>query len=395
MNRPSGVAMIGGGVIGLACAWRAAVAGFAVTVYDPAPGSGASWVAGGMLAPLAEARPGEDDVLELGVASLERWPSFAAELTAAGADPGLRTEGTLAVAVDPADRAELDRLGEHLARLGREVDVLRGRSLRLVEPSLGPAVRCALSVPGDFAVDNRALLAALLAACRRSGVEFERTRCDTLPPADVVVLAAGAHSGKLHPALRGLIRPVKGEVLRLRARRGVPPPPSRTVRAVVGGRHCYLVPRDRERVVLGATQHEVGFDTEVTAGGIRQLLDDAERVLPAIGEYALEESSAGLRPGSPDNLPLIGSLEPGVLVATGHFRHGILLAPLTAEAVLALLRGAPLPPAAAAAGVNRLAHPATSSPGGTSGYGNIVAQQGNAVNHGNALTHGRDERSGA
>ena len=381
MVRPSGVAVVGGGVIGLACAWRAAAAGFAVTVHDPAPGSGASWVAGGMLAPVTEALPGENDVLALGVASLDRWPSFATELSAAGTDPGLRTEGTLAVAVDPADRAELDRLGEHLARLGRDVEVLRGRSLRLAEPSLGPAVRCALSVPGDLAVDNRALLAALLAACRSAGVEFEPSRCETLPSADVVLLAAGAHSGALHPALRGVIRPVKGEILRLRARRGVLAPPSRTVRAVVGGRHCYLVPRDRKRVVLGATQHEVGFDTDVTAGGVRQLLEDAERVLPAIGEYALEESSAGLRPGSPDNLPLIGSLEPGVLVATGHSRHGILLAPLTAEAVLALLRGAPVPPEAALAEVNRFA-PAMGISGG-------------APRRGNAVTHGRDERSEA
>jgi glycine oxidase len=379
MVRSSGVAVVGGGVIGLACAWRAATAGFAVTVHDPAPGSGASWVAGGMLAPVTDALPGEDDVLALGAASLDRWPSFAAELAAAGTDPGLRTEGTLAVAVDPADRAELDRLGEHLARLGRTVDLLRGRSLRLAEPSLGPAVRSALSVPGDLAVDNRALITALLAACRASGVAFEPSRCETLPPADVVLLAAGAHSGTLHPTLREVIRPVKGEVLRLRARRGALPPPSRTVRAVVGGRHCYLVPRADERVVLGATQHEVGFDTDVTAGGVRQLLDDAERVLPAIGEYALEETSAGLRPGSPDNLPLIGSLEPGVFVATGHFRHGILLAPLTAEAVLALLRGVPAPPEVAPAEPHRFAR-AGAVPGCASGRGN-------------AFLPGRDQRS--
>jgi glycine oxidase len=132
-------------------------------------------------------------------------------------------------------------------------------------------------------------------------------------------------------------------------------------------------------VVLGATQHEVGFDTDVTAGGIRQLLEDAERVLPAIGEYALEESSAGLRPGSADNLPLIGSLEPGVLVATGHFRHGILLAPLTAEAVLALLRGVPVPPEVAPAEVHRFAR--------------AGAVPGCGPRRGNAVTPGRDRRS--
>ncbi|HEX2298353.1 MAG TPA: glycine oxidase ThiO [Pseudonocardiaceae bacterium] len=338
------VAVVGGGVIGLSCAWRAASAGFSVVVYDPAPGSGASGVAGGMLAPVTEAVPGEEQVLELGMAGLRRWPDFAAELTAAGADPGLLTRGTLAVAVDPGDRAELDRLGEQLARMGQRVEALDGRAVRRAEPSLGPQVRRALSVPGDLAVDNRALLDALLVAGARAGVQLHRQRCERLPRADVVVLAAGAHSAALHPALREVVRPVKGEILRLRARAGTPAPPSRTVRAIVGGRRSYLVPRSGGRVVLGATQREAGFDTDVTAGGVLELLSDAERVLPALGEYALEETAAGLRPGSPDNLPVIGALEPGVIAATGHHRHGILLAPLTAEAVLALLRGDPLPP---------------------------------------------------
>ncbi len=340
---PSTVAVVGGGVIGLSCAWRAASAGFAVTVHDPAPGSGASHVAGGMLAPVTEAVPGEQEVLALGAASLRRWPDFAAELAAAGADPGLRTWGTLVVALDPGDRAELDRLAEQLSRMGRQVEVLSGREVRRAEPSLGPQVCRALSVPGDLSVDNRALLNALLVACRSAGVGFRGQRCTALPAADVVVLAAGAHSAALHPALARTIRPVKGEILRLRSRPGTVPPPSRTVRAIVAGRHSYLVPRDGGRLVLGATQREVGFDTDVTAGAVRELLTDAERVLPAITEYALEETAAGLRPGSPDNLPVIGELEPGVLAATGHHRHGFLLAPLTADAVLALLRGEPVP----------------------------------------------------
>ncbi len=355
MPHNDSVAVVGGGVIGLSCAWRAAAAGFDVIVHDPVPARGASHVAGGMLAPVTEAVPGEEDVLELGSSALLRWPDFAAELAAAaGRDPGLRTEGTVVVAHDPADRAELDRLGDHLARLGREVSVLRGRELHRAEPALGPAVRHGRSVPGDLAVDNRALLDALLAACRRAGVRMRFERCEALPVADVVVLAGGALGARLHPVLRDAVRPVKGEILRLRARRGTLPPPSRTVRAVVGGRQCYAVPRDGGRVVLGATQHEVGFDDVVTAGGVRMLLDDAERVLPAVAEYALEETSAGLRPGSPDNLPLIGELEPGVLAATGHHRNGILLAPLTADAVLALLRGTPVPPEARPADPARL-----------------------------------------
>ncbi|MBV8542848.1 MAG: glycine oxidase ThiO [Pseudonocardiales bacterium] len=337
------VAVVGGGVIGLSCAWRAAAAGFAVTVYDPAPGSGASRVAGGMLAPVTEAVPVEPEVFALGEAALRRWPDFAAELASAGADPGLRTAGTLVVALDPGDRAELDRVAEQLSHMGRAVEALSGRQVRRVEPSLGPQVRRALSVPEDLSVDNRALLSALLVACRGAGARFHAHRCLTLPSADVVVVAAGVHSAALHPTLRRAIRPVKGEILRLRCRPATLPPPSRTVRAIVGGRHSYLVPRDSGRLVLGATQREVGFDTDVTAGAVRELLTDAERVLPAIAEYALEETGAGLRPGSPDNLPVIGALEPGVLAATGHHRNGILLAPLTAEAVLALLRGEPVP----------------------------------------------------
>ena len=361
MPKHSDVAVVGGGVIGLACAWRISAAGHAVTVHDPAPASGASWVAGGMLAPVTEATPGEEAVLALGAAGLDRWPGFAAELAAHG-DPGLRTEGTLVVAVDPGDRAELDRLTERLARLGRHVDVVRGRGLRRAEPSLGPEVRSALSVPGDLAVDNRALLRALLAACRAAGVRFSPHRCEALPASAAVVIAAGADSGFLHPALRDAVRPVKGEIVRLRSRRGALPPPSRTVRALVGGRPCYFVPRDGGRLVLGATQEEVGFDTEVTAGGVRRLLADAVRVLPAVEEYALEESSAGLRPGSPDGLPLIGALSPDVFAATGHGRGGLLLAPITADAVLALLDGEAVAPEVAAADVTRFSVSGVTSP---------------------------------
>ncbi|MDT7711683.1 MAG: glycine oxidase [Pseudonocardiales bacterium] len=369
----SGVAVVGGGVIGLSCAWRAARAGFAVTVYDPAPGSGASRVAGGMLAPVSESVPVEPEVFALGEASLQRWPDFAAELAAEGTDPRLRTGGTLVVALDPGDRAELDRIAEQLSRTGRPVEVLSGREVRRVEPALGPQVCRALSVAGDLSVDNRALLDALLVACRRAGVAFQSRRCTELPSADVVVLAAGVHSAALHPALARAIRPVKGEILRLRRRSSALAPPARSVRAIVGGRACYLVPRDGGRLVLGATQREAGFDTDVTAGGIRELLTDGERVLPAIAEYTVEEAAAGLRPGSPDNLPVIGELEPGLLVATGHHRHGILLAPLTADAILALLRGGVVPVVAGPATPARL-RPVSDD----AGYGSYSHSQGAA-----------------
>jgi glycine oxidase len=368
--------VIGAGVIGLSCAWRAASAGLAVTVLDPAPASGASWVAGGMLAPVTEAWPGEEELLELGEAAVARWPGFAAELErAAGRPAGLRTEGTVVAATGSGDRAELDALAGFLGRLGRAVERLSGRELRRLEPALGPDVRGGLSVPGDLAVDNRLLLAALRVAAERAGVTVvERAVRAVLDDGarvtgirtdagdvdvDTVLVAAGAHSATLHPALDGLVRPVKGEILRIAHRAGAFPPPRRTVRALVDGRPVYVVPRDDGGLVIGATQAEQGFDTEVTVGGVRDLLRDAERVLPGIAEYALVESAAGLRPGSPDNLPLIGALGPeGLVVATGHHRNGMLLAPVTADAVVALLSGDPVPDPVRAADPARLGLPA-------------------------------------
>lgn len=345
------VAVVGGGVIGLSCAWGLSEAGADVVLVDPEPASGASWVAGGMLAPVTEAWPGEERLLELGSRALDRWPRFASRLaTASGLDPGLRTEGTVVAAVDSADRAELDGLAAHLSRLGRDVDALSGRELRRLEPSLGPNVRSGLSVPGDLSVDNRALLFALRAAgdrVKHVAAQAVAVRPGAVELADrstvaarTVVIAAGAWSAALHPALRERVRPVKGEIVRLRARPSALPPPVRTVRALVSGRPVYLVPRSGGRLVLGATQYEAGFDTDVTVGGVRDLLADAERVLPGIAEYAIEEVSAGLRPVSADNLPMIGELEPGVLAATGHGRNGILLAPITADTVVGLALGA-------------------------------------------------------
>ncbi|MDQ3404503.1 MAG: glycine oxidase ThiO [Actinomycetota bacterium] len=367
---PGLVAVVGGGVIGLSVAWCLADAGYPVALIDPAPAEGASWVAGGMLAPVTESWPGEDDVLALGSASLRRWPSFAERLARHGGDPGLRTEGTLVVALDAADAATLDVLADHLRGLGREVDRCTGRELRGLEPTIGPRVRSGLSVPGDLAVDNRALLRALRSAAERCGVRFVAARArsvrsgiveladGTTVECSTAVIAAGAWSRELHPGLAGVVRPVKGEILRLRARRGALPAPLRTIRAHVESRQVYLVPRDDGELVLGATQYEAGFDTDVTVGGVRDLLADAEQVLPGIGEYALVETAAGLRASSRDNLPLLGWLEPGVLAATGHHRNGLLLAPVTAEAVLAILRAEDLPAHV------RAADPARFSPDG-------------------------------
>lgn len=341
------VAVVGAGVIGAGIAHRLAADGATVTLIDPRPRSGASWVAGGMLAPVTEAWPGEEDLLTLGTDSLRRWPDYAAALTAAGHDPGLRPEGTLVAAVDTADRAELATLAEFLATLGRSVDVLAGRDLRALEPALGPSVRTGLSVPGDLAVDNRRLLDALLTAAKAEHRPVAATKVGphtvdladgTMVTADVVVIAAGAWSAGLHPALHGVIRPVKGEILRLRGRATSLPPPARTVRGLIEGRHVYLVPRDDDGLVVGATQYEAGFEPGPRVGGVRDLLAAAELLVPALADYTLTEVSAGFRPGSPDNLPVIRWLAPGVLAATGHGRNGILLLPATVDRVAELIR---------------------------------------------------------
>ncbi|HEX4220963.1 MAG TPA: glycine oxidase ThiO [Pseudonocardiaceae bacterium] len=353
--------VVGAGVIGASVAWAAADAGFAVTVFDPAPRSGASWVAGGMLAPVTEAWPGEERLLELGSASLEAWPEFARRV----GESGLRTEGTLVAAVDSADRTELENVAAYLAARDREVDVLTGRELRALEPALGRAVRAGLSVPGDLAVDNRILLDSLLRLGAERGVTHRAERvagvragavelADGIVEGDIVLVAAGAASGALHPKLASATRPVKGEILRLAARAGSLPPPSRTVRGLVQGRHAYLVPRDNGGLVLGATEYEAGFETGPRVAGVRDLLADAELLLPAIADYELRECAAGLRPGSIDNLPIIGWLEPGVLAATGHGRNGILLAPITVDTVLGLLRDKPVPEQAKATDPARL-----------------------------------------
>ncbi|WP_026061017.1 MULTISPECIES: glycine oxidase ThiO [Rhodococcus] len=331
------VAVVGGGVIGLSIAWRAARSGHIVTVHDPNPGSGASWVAGGMLAPLSEGWPGEDHVLSLGASSLDRWPGFAEALRAETGVDVFTAEASLTVALDAADAADLRTVAEWVGERGHEMRLLSRAEIREFEPSLGPKVRLGLLAPTESSVDNRALVDALRVAATGAGVRFSDAAVHDLAdlPDDQVVLAAGSASVRLWPGLP--VRPVKGEILRLRVRPGATPPPQRIVRASVHGRPAYLVPR-HDGLVVGATQYEAS-DTQVTVAGVRDLIADAERIFPALGEYELFEASAGLRPMTPDNLPLIGRLSDRVVAATGHGRNGVLLTPLTVDAVLAELGG--------------------------------------------------------
>jgi glycine oxidase len=345
--------VVGGGVIGLGIAWRAALAGLQVTVVD-APGRGASWAAAGMLAPVTEVHYGEQALLRLNLAAAARWPAFVAELEErAGVSVGYRRCGTLIVARDSDDNAALDDLYRFQRGLGLQVERLRGRECRRLEPGLAPSVRGGIMAAGDHQVDNRALLAALVAACDRAAVrrrsarvaavrvERDRVRGVVLAggealDASAVVLAAGCWSGTLGglpPGAMPPVRPVKGQLLHLRG-----PAEAPLCQRNVRGLEVYVVPRDDGRVVIGATVEEQGFDTTVTAGAVHDLLRAAFELLPEVTELELVETVAGLRPGSPDNAPMLGPSQlEGLVIAAGHYRNGILLTPVTADAMAELL----------------------------------------------------------
>lgn len=323
------LAVIGGGVIGLAVARRALIAGWDVRVHRT-DDRGASWVAGGMLAPHSEGWPGEEKLLQLGLESLHLWHAgFLDGLP----DDVVTARESLVVALDRADAADLKTVGEWLAAQGHPVTATT--SARDIEPMLAQGIRHGFRAETELAVDNRLVVQALGALCERLGVQWAPPVADLAAvQADAVVIANGIDAPKLWPDLP--IRPVKGEVLRLRWRRGCMPVPQRVIRARVHGRQVYLVPR-ADGVVVGATQYEHGRDTAPAVAGVRELLDDACAVMPALGEYELAECAAGLRPMTPDGLPLVERLDERTLVAAGHGRNGFLLAPWTAERIAAEL----------------------------------------------------------
>ena len=374
------VLVVGGGIIGLAIAWRARQQGMSVTVLErDVTGRATSHVAAGMLAPVAEVEFGDAGrrLLDLGLRSAEIWAGFAAELEAvAEIEVGLTRTGTLLVAHDDDDARELERQLAFRQSLGLSVERLRASEARDREWALAPTVRLALEAPDDHSVDPRLVMQALRRACAASGVDIrehspvagveledglERT-ADVAPIADEVrgsirgvklangerltaphvVLATGPWTADIDglPAhVRVPVRPVKGQILRLRDPAG--PGLLRRVLRFDGG---YVVPRGDGRYVLGATVEERGFSLEPTVGPIYELLRDAHDLIPGISELDIEELSVGLRPGTPDNAPAIGpgALD-GLVWATGHYRNGILLAPLTAQLVAGVLVGEEMP----------------------------------------------------
>jgi glycine oxidase len=368
-KRDFDVVVVGGGVIGLSCAWRVAQAGARVAVLERGePGGGATRVAAGMLAPVGELSFGEPELMELTLAASRLYPQFVAELEAAtGTQAGYERLGALHVALDRDEAAQLRRVHDLQRSLELEAEWLPPRRCRDLEPGLTPSFNGGVFAAGEAAVDPRALTQVLVAACAAEGVEvrsgtevvdgiFEGERLagvrtakgrsdgqstsdrplDEEIDAGTVVLAGGAWSGAmdwLPEEARPAVRPVKGQVVELRTRDGEPP-----TRRILASERVYLVPRADGRLVVGATVEEMGFDTAVTAGGIHELLREAYRLLPDVAEMEWVGATAGLRPGTPRNLPLVGpGAIDGLVLATGHYRNGILLAPLAAQAVADLV----------------------------------------------------------
>jgi glycine oxidase len=365
------VAIVGGGVIGLSIGWRLAAAGLRVSIYErDLAGQGATWAAAGMLAAGSEVEPGETALFALLRQSQDMWPGFADELTeASGIDPQLRTEGTMTVALNADELGRLRQTHALQQRLGVDAAWLTRDEALAREPALNPRLTAAVLVPGDHQVDNRILAQTLkIAFARAGGTLYEQagavgvrmvggrvigvTAGDVDHPADTVIVAAGAWT----PEVTGLpaealppVRPVKGQMLALAM-----DPDAPILSHVLWTQKAYLVPRRDGRLLVGATTEERGFDTNLTAGGMLSLLESAWRALPGVEELPLVESWVGFRPGSRDDAPILGNTGiPGLILATGHHRNGILLTPVTAQTIADLVLTGETDRAIAAFGLNR------------------------------------------
>lgn len=350
------VAVVGAGIIGLACAYELSRGGHTVTVYDAEPAGGATYAAAGMISPAGEAWYGEEALLRLGLASAAMWPDFADRLTTgAGIDVDYRNAGTLLVGKDRDDLANVLRTMTLLVGQGIEAEQLGRKELIEREPTLDGRVAGGAFLPDDHSVNPRKAAAALMAnlgdrlilANARPDVVDGRC-CGVVTAdgyshqADAVVVAAGHRLGDMGLGTKQLVRPVRGEVIRVRT----DDPPSRTIRAAVQGRSVYAVPRAGGEVVIGATSEERAGEPVPTVGGVLRLLDDARTLMPTLDSADILDVVCRFRPGTPDNGPLIGpSSTPGLFVAGGHYRGGVLLAPITAVAIRAYLEGGAIPDA--------------------------------------------------
>ena len=354
------VAIIGGGIIGLGIGWQLAKSGCSVTIFErDRAGRAASWAAAGMLAPISEVHFEERELLELGSISLRLYPEWVRELEVdSQMCVGYRREGTLIVGVDRDDAGLLQHFYDSQRLLGLKAKWLTGAEARDIEPLLSPQISAAISCPDDHQVDNRLMVSALIAAFRKAGgtlcentpitkIEMQKGRArgvrikDRLHEADVIVLAAGCWSADIEglpDPIAPPVRPVKGQMLALQMESGIAPQKViRTPRAKYNT-NAYLVPKANGRLILGATSEEMGFDTQLTAGGLLELLRSAWEAMPGIYDLPVLETWAGLRPGSRDNAPILGrTCVENLIMATGHYRNGILLTPVTAREISSLI----------------------------------------------------------
>ena len=354
------IIIVGGGVIGLSIGWRLARAGLEVTLFDrDQAGRGASWASAGMLSPLAEVQFQEEALLRFGLQALKHFPTFVEELESeTGCSVGYRQDGVLVVGITPDDVEHLRFRHIYQKELGLPITWLSGEEAREREPHLSSGITAAVWCPGDHQVDNRRVIEALKQAFQKAGgTLLEKTPVDELKlngqriqgvlargkfqAADVVVLAAGCWSPTIPgipEALKPPVRPVRGQILRLKMNEAF------TLKTIIwysrlaSSTLAYLVPRDDGHLLLGATSEEMGYDSQTTAGGIFELLRAGWEAVPGIYDLPIAEVQAGLRPGSRDDAPILGETPiDGLILATGHYRKGFLLAPITAQAIADLV----------------------------------------------------------
>jgi glycine oxidase len=351
--------IIGGGVIGCGVARSLSRLGLHVAVLERgSPGRQATWAAAGMLSPLSEAAH-EDPLFCMAVASLDLWPTFAAEIAAeSGLDVEYRPAGKLHIAFDEEGESHLRSIRSRGAGFG--VQLLAGHEARAVEPVLSADVGSALLVGRDHRVNNRVLGEAAWKAAARAGADFRldaeaaevvigrdrrvaavRLQDGTTIPTGRVILAAGAWSGQIGGLPRVVpVEPVRGQMFAVDAT-AWRPRARPFLEHTIDAPGCYFIPRDNGWVLVGATVEHTAFAAGPTPGGIAGLVGAAIKAVPAIADLPLAETWAGYRPGTPDDLPILGP-DPdvsGVFYATGHFRNGVLLAPITAAVVAALVDG--------------------------------------------------------
>lgn len=340
------VAIAGGGLIGATVAFELAQAGLRVAIFDrQQPGEGASWAAAGILSPAPE-NAGMIATVPLGRASLALYPDFVGSIEEhSGLNVGYRPRGTLESIFSNDAQAALNTIIALHHGLGLRAEPLSAEDAREMEPALSKDLEAAVLRPDEASVDNRALTRAVFLAAERAGVTFftdrrvtgirrEAARCSGLifdngeAEARWTIIAAGCHSAEIQDAASYVpVRPAKGQMIALRAN-------DLNVERVLWSESAYLVPRNDGRIVAGATVEYVGFDTSLTAGGLQQILAGALELAPGLANASVEETWAGLRPDSPDHLPIIGPTDlEGLLIASGHFRSGILLAPITARLI--------------------------------------------------------------